>query len=184
MALNLPVSRNTTYAPGTDVESADLNDIQDKIIDENSRAIRPRNITPASGFIEVGVTAATIDGFEGAVGSQTSAESFWYVPIDLAEGDVLDSVDVRCIEANAGGEEIVMQLFEDVLGAIQQIADTITTGTTGGAVTHTWDDTTNDAAGEIPYTVPTNGRLILSITFGQTSALEEAKVLNVRVSSH
>jgi len=33
MALNLPVSRNTTYAPGSQVKSEDLNDLEDKIID-------------------------------------------------------------------------------------------------------------------------------------------------------
>lgn len=33
----LPTSRNTTYAAGSQVKSADLNDIQDKIIDNNTR---------------------------------------------------------------------------------------------------------------------------------------------------
>ena len=181
----LPVSRNTTYAIDTEVESADLNDIQDKIVDENTRQIRPRNICPASGFVEEGVVAATIDGLSGAVGSVIGSGAFWYVPLDLAEGDILDSVDVRCIEANAGGETIVMQLFEFVLGAAgNQIGDTITTGTTGAAVTHTWDDATNDSVAEIPWTVPVNGRMVLSIAFSATSGTEEAEVLNVRVSSH
>jgi hypothetical protein len=30
--MSLPISRNTTYAPGSQVKSADLNDIQDKIV--------------------------------------------------------------------------------------------------------------------------------------------------------
>lgn len=35
--MSLPTSRNTTYAAGAQVKSADLNDFQDKIIDNNTR---------------------------------------------------------------------------------------------------------------------------------------------------
>ena len=177
----LPTSRNTTYiATTSEVKAADLNDIQDKIIDENTRAIRPKNHTPADGFVEAGVTAASVDGFEGSVGSVTGGSSFYYVPLDLREGDILASVDVFCVEAGTAGEEVTLQLFEDVNGTSQQIGDTIVSGVTGAAATHTWDDTTNDSVNEMPYTVPTNGRLILSISFATTTTLEEAKVLNVR----
>lgn len=31
--MSLPTSRNTTYAPGSELKSADLNDLQDKIVD-------------------------------------------------------------------------------------------------------------------------------------------------------
>ncbi len=181
--MTLPLSRNTTYAPSAQVKSADLNDIQDQIVTLHSRAIRAVNISPAIGFSRHDLQSAEVSSQSGAVGSiGAGGDSFWTVPLDLREGDVVDKIEVRGLEPDGGGEAFILQLFETVLGtSTQQIGDTITSGTTNAEVTYTWDDTTNDSVNEIPYTVVANGRLELQIQFSQTTADSESQILNVRV---
>lgn len=55
--MSLPASRDTTYVPGTQVKSADLNDIQDQIVALN--ASRSRSLwIPASSMIASSASAS------------------------------------------------------------------------------------------------------------------------------
>ncbi len=79
----LPFSRNTTYAPGIDVKSVDLNDLQDQIIALHARVIPvgAREGPLSNGFFVLGYWEA--NGVEDHI-----------LPLPLIVGDVLASISV------------------------------------------------------------------------------------------
>jgi len=87
--MTLPISRNTTYAPGSQVRSADLNAIQDQIV----ALTQPhrRHIPPCSGANSIG------SGIFGNAGAWQSAAGtdLLTVPLMVNEGERITRVDVR-----------------------------------------------------------------------------------------
>lgn len=164
----LPASRNTTYAADVQIKSADLNALQDFII----ALYAERLIAPAIGW-----TGGTTPVFaNGGVFSITGGGSIWAFPIELPIGTIVTEVNLRTKEPDAGGEIFTMRLWEVTDASLSQIADTITSGSTGGDVDQTWNDTTNDTAAEMPYTMIAGSRLFCEVTFAQTSGSAEAGV--------
>ena len=95
----LPTSRNTTYVAGvSEVKSADLNDIQDKIIDAETDRLRERSITyPAS--LAVGVnTSFDSNSWETTV---TTATSKAMIPISIPAGSLISSIEFYVYSDNA-----------------------------------------------------------------------------------
>lgn len=99
----LPTSRNTTYAAGSQVKSADLNDLQDKVIDEYTyrKALRTRKVHWSAGIQdpeEFGTVLwdAVSSGTSGYIQTNSGGQlSHWYMPIDLEVGQRLRAVRAR-----------------------------------------------------------------------------------------
>jgi hypothetical protein len=92
----LPTSRNTTYAPGSQVESDDLNDIEDCIIG-GGHGDQIFNLSPfgghgGSGPPGIGAVgnSGNVDADYYIVGAATSGE--WFVGIPLIIGDRIKSM--------------------------------------------------------------------------------------------
>lgn len=130
----LPTSRDTTYAPGSQVESADLNDIQDQIIANNTRlnngagaqvvlAIAPlapywgvsgagelEMIPPTSGNAGHGGQAADFDCSTGVVIGGSSVFD-WVVPVPMTFGQVVRiNADFEMTVAVSGGSLNLMRV--------------------------------------------------------------------------
>lgn len=102
----LPVSRNTTYAASTQVQSTDLNDIQDKVIDLNGRFdAEETNILGCKGG-GVGSTS----GADGSVVSGTAANV--NIPIELPVGAEISSIDIAGLRT--GANDPVYEFLETV----------------------------------------------------------------------
>ena len=94
----LPESRNTTYAAGSQVKSADLNDVQDKIIDayvDGPHGDRILLLPAAAGqgtVIATGHIYAGIDGVTSSSWAQGGSGDYVECPIPLRIGDRIKSV--------------------------------------------------------------------------------------------
>lgn len=92
----LPTSRNTTYAADSVIRSADLNDIQDKIIDLDAfrhSASRVLNIPSSMAQRRV---ATEVEEWEQQTGycTNTILDGYLYVPIPLHVGDRITAASV------------------------------------------------------------------------------------------
>lgn len=85
----LPDSRNTTYAAGSQVKSADLNDVQDKIVDLH---VGKRSHTYS---LRVSVTGGRGVGTFADGGYEASAGETLKVPIPVDAGERIASVSAR-----------------------------------------------------------------------------------------
>lgn len=88
----LPTSRNTTYAAGSQVKSADLNDVQDKIVDIHVDGVHGDRYKSVGGWIPYNWSTATAGrnlttgAFDGNAGSGSLS-----LDLGLAEGDRIKS---------------------------------------------------------------------------------------------
>ena len=73
--MSLPASRNTTYAPGSEVLSADLNDIQDQIIDLAAPTLI---IPPPAGRSSTWTESPSGANWTSADGSGTHQLNFFF----------------------------------------------------------------------------------------------------------
>lgn len=102
----LPTSRNTTYAAGSQVKSADLNDVQDKIIDlhegkhgEITRWLPLPGIETGSGATpEDNVRLNTNPRYIYLVGGNNARLTIW---LPLAEGERLKAVHFHLYDNDA-----------------------------------------------------------------------------------
>lgn len=93
---NLPLSRNTTYSPGTQVKSVDLNDIQDQIIALHSDANLSENVSLHYGRTESANWSIGSSGRWSALGAGTVQ-----VPLPVHESRTLTAV--RMVYLRGGG---------------------------------------------------------------------------------
>jgi hypothetical protein len=130
----LPTSRNTTYAPGSQVKSADLTDIQDCIIGRKHGDL-VFNISPLGGHNGSG--SAGIGATGGAGGADTDyyvvgagSSSEWFVSIPLVVGD---RIKTMTFWHQRGGGAMKFDLRKKVLatGADESVASvSVAAGTT------------------------------------------------------
>ncbi len=84
--MTLPASRNTTYAAGSQVKSADLNDIQDCII-SSKQVARTMLISAPEGNTSQGVGTPVVLSTIGRNWSFGTSVEFVYFPIRAVTGD-------------------------------------------------------------------------------------------------
>lgn len=147
----LPTSRNTTYAAGSQVKSADLDDIQDQII--ALEAHRHDDRVLVIGPPQAAFAAGASDEY---IASGGAAETF-KLEIPLLVGDQIKSID--CYVKGGGGTTHTARLWEET--------NTAGTRTDKGSVTITND--TNFQTRTInptDYTLATGKRSYVSFEAG------------------
>lgn len=87
----LPSSVNTVYAPGSQVKSADLNDLQNQIVVAQT-AVRRRSFSAMSGLADV-PSDWTIG--TGTRRSTVAAPSAFYIPVVLGFGEFIRTFTVH-----------------------------------------------------------------------------------------
>ena len=109
----LPTSRNTTYIAGvSEVKSADLNDIQDKIVDLNNRFTSEETcILGAKG----NGPSATI-GTDGSIIS--SSAGFIFIPVDLPVGTELTSMTFTGLRSGGTNPNYLIRETVNSTGAV------------------------------------------------------------------
>lgn len=142
LAIGLPFRSPTTYAPGGQVFSADLNAFIQMVVDGEA-ASRPQIIGAASGYPAVATDWSANVVQVGAVRSTVASPSAWVIPIPLGLGDILTKVDIRCQHSVATASAIQVILYKSDTGTtnIQTInsaastaIQTLTTGTLETAI--------------------------------------------------
>lgn len=154
----LPLTRNTTYAVGTEVKSADLNDIQDQIIDLHTYRVEDKvdHVLAVEGPLVNGNFT-----FAPSIWTATAAHNHM-IPLPLRPGDVLQSIDVLIDRAAAVSMNLV------VFNAPNTGGDTLIGGT--------WSDVSVNPTVGSPQIYTLNGtdytvldeKLYLIITAGQS----------------
>jgi hypothetical protein len=150
----LPFSRNTNYAPGSQVESADLNDIQDCIID-GSHGSRELPITLNSRIVVSGTWGV------GTTGQLTESTNLQVarVPVVLPIGSVITGIRVRGIQASSTNQfNVRLQSVTD-LGSIDDVGGN---EDSDNGITGTAQDVSVDLSGS-PVTVVANDRYFVRI---------------------
>lgn len=109
----LPASRNTTYAPGSQVKSADLNAIQDCIIagHAGTRRVGMSDVQPI-----LGTDTTWKHTFGQAFGSATSFAISFHKSFDLTVGDVV-TIQINLLQDNAISGGSIKLAHRDVAGA-------------------------------------------------------------------
>lgn len=98
----LPTSRNRTYAPGSQLFSADLNDLQDCIVADKHGA-RWQFFTAGRGVQEVNVAfdQPTVGTFNG--GLRATGATTYVMPLSLPVGTRISNMKVRQRGITGGG---------------------------------------------------------------------------------
>ncbi len=140
----LPTSRNTTYAPLSQVKSVDLNAIQDVLIDHETRVDdaeadivdhetritsleTDRVVIHANAGNEAGSTDWT--RFSLSVEATVASPGAWEIPIPVKEGWLL-TVDVHIKHSVAGAGNIVPTLWRTPSAAgLTSVAAGVSTAT-------------------------------------------------------
>lgn len=178
--------RRTGYAGGEKPTAQELNAILSENFRVNAylinRAIgKVDHVNLGLGYnIGASTIARSIDPqvWTSTNGSATEIN----IPLIYPVGNKITRIDVELLEADAGGEEVTLKIQEIDAGSINQLGDTITSGTTNGVVVQTWDDTTNDSVNEIPFTIAAGKQYRINVAFASTSDNDEAQLLDVKVT--
>lgn len=140
----LPTSRNTTYAVNVEVKSADLNDLQDKIIDNNTRlsggAGAAVSLALAPTAPDYHVTAPhplLIPATSGGVGDGTFAGNWtttagvatggnpafdWVIGIPTTYGETIDILAQSKLDTGAAGGLYNLSYVDPLTGTIVPVA--------------------------------------------------------------
>jgi len=126
---NLPTSRNTTYAAGSQVKSFDLDDIQDNIIGHKHPELEFQ--VPAAAYHMEGSSWAA--SFNGVVWVGAGGGYQLVAPIVRPAGTRITRYRAGYNRPNAGS--IVLQLFRTPLaGGSSVVVDTFTDNATNGLI--------------------------------------------------
>lgn len=178
----LPTSRNTTYAPGSQVKSADLNALQDEIIEGghgDKILLIPATdfmVNPAAAAANYNAAASANHGWTSDNTNGQTVEA----AIRLHVGDRISSLRVYLREANLAGEEIEVRVWESnplTTAAPTQRGPTKTSGVTGAEASQTFATPNAD----FPLTLVDERHYVISVTLPVTSADNEAIVLGARI---
>lgn len=125
----LPVSRNTTYAAGSQVKSADLNDLQDWIVDAFGDQVLA--IPAAAGAV---FTGAWAPGFINSAGMRNTSPSVGdavILPIVLRKDDRLKRVGVRVNDGSSSALRLKVYVQDQTNGGITQLGSNQDSAGTG-----------------------------------------------------
>jgi hypothetical protein len=156
--MSLPLTRNRTYAAGSQVFSADLNAIQDQIIALNTAAHGTRTLgIPSSGF-SIGTNGTTLNFISGLT-TITSATDQLYAPIPLAAGSRI--LAVRFFVTMSAGTTVngSVSLSKRTTVGQTSIAGAATSGTGLQTIT----------LASVNHTLTTGGAYDVHITNGDSS---------------
>lgn len=160
----LPSSRNTTYSALSQVKSADLNDIQDWIIDHETRietGLHGYTYYPVEPF-----DAAHVAGGSPAFTGGTSSQ-YWTLPttgdgivirLPLTTGETLQSVLVRA-KSNGADAMAVISIYPVVDGVVGSALSLTGSGSTSGTTVQTATATLTT-----PYTLSEGDAMIAEIS--------------------
>jgi hypothetical protein len=120
--MTLPASRNTTYAAGSQVKSADLNDIQDCII-SSKQVARTMLIGAAEGMSSQAVGTPLVFSTTGSSWSFGASVEFLFFPIRAVTGDRITGWKLFLNKTSNGSGIItgVMQKVDQSTGTITSI---------------------------------------------------------------
>lgn len=171
----LPSSRDTNYAVGADIKSADLNTIQDCIIAGKHGALV--KVLDAADFEPGAVGTATLTQGTGGGWEYSAGTPAVYAGLSLVEGDRIDAVDVYGYEDGSSSYTAKLYIRDLTDGSMTQIGGTKTSGTTGAWTTVGW----TSADSGIPKTVGVGESIVLEVTLsGANVKLAGAKVTHVK----
>jgi hypothetical protein len=184
--MSLPLTRNTTYSAGSQVKSADLNDLQDMIIGKKHGSIS--RVYPASLGIGDGTAGLTYDNgyIGGGIGHWTNVNApathgIVDFPIDLVVGEIITAITIYLHTGGAAGEDITGRIYDsDMAGSLTKINGDKVSGITSGFETISW--TTADAG--IPLTVVDGHSYFLSCELGGGSTAGEVAIRGYKVTSY
>lgn len=131
----LPESRNTDYAPGVQVKSADLNEIQDSITTFSIY------VSPSSGYSLAGALVPSSNG-KAVLPANGDA---WGIAVPVLSGRRLLEVIVHCFVSNAGDSIAGTLHLRDAAGVDDSWA---IPSSSGSGAQQLSVDTTDGAPGE------------------------------------
>lgn len=156
----LPTTRNTTYAVGSQVKHDDLNDLQDKIVDQHTKAIAaqkrvvslihvdPINASPETQWVSTGGRAVGIES------TGTSPPNFTKGDLPIWEGE---TVDVSIVVGNDDAMAVTASLkyrldAPGTIGSAPVTVATVTSSIAAGmhAITIVTGHAVPTAAGFVP----------------------------------
>lgn len=120
----LPLSRNTTYAAGAQVKSADLNDIQDKIVD--NYFVQPRRMPAGAGYEGGTGTAGTLD--DAGTHAPGATTKWFVVPFELKPGTRLTEVRARVKDTSTGGGTVTLDVRKSTDGSGASVDTDVSAG--------------------------------------------------------
>lgn len=162
-----PNDRLTTYAPDSEVESADLNALQDAIIDGQhgeETVVVPPSAAQTSDIAEFSAVAWS---------SRDSAVATVVYGLPLAVGDRVTAVNLWILEPNLAGEELTAGIYRTTkldLSDEEAVVSLKESGISGAQATLAW--TGSDG---VPFTVAAGWTYYMRVVLAQTSANLEAK---------
>lgn len=129
--MSMPVSRNRTYSPASQVASVDLNDLQDQVIALYALALEPATLVLPYASGDGRPMTGWDDDFLGYV--ESTAGAVWVIPIALDAGRQVTAVRVRVRRHTSSTVTATLQHATD--GANTTVATV--TSSTGAAADET-----------------------------------------------
>lgn len=179
----LPLTRNTTYAPGSEVKSADLNAIQDEIIaiHEDTREL-PISVHGGQSIDDVtGTPVPMLPGNSSLVSSTTTARR-WRGDIRLPVGARLLAVTVY---GNPGSDAVaeaftakIWRTHHDGTARTQLSTTKTSTGTAATSIGWTTADTDFTPSG---FTLVTGEAYYIEVDLPVSSSAAEIEFYSVKI---
>lgn len=124
----LPVSRNTTYAPGSEVKSADLNALQDFIIDHEARLddleakVRVAHAAVGMGLVAADWSLQITGTASGTYVKSTVQNSRWLIPVRVSSGERITAWSVLVRHTTNSAAQMTANLVrQPVSGAVTNV---------------------------------------------------------------
>jgi hypothetical protein len=143
--LSLPISRNTNYAPGSQVLSADLNALQDQFVTDHGTKTLQIPFAPPTA--STGNTNALND--YGLTGANASL----LIPIPLSQGNKILAVRARIKDSATGPTKIRITLRSETDGVASIIGTPIISAGSGALQTIAQTGITTVIAALSTYTI-------------------------------
>lgn len=154
----LPESVNTTYATGTKIKSADLNDIQTSIVG-GKHGTKVKYIDASRG-VPGSVGSANFVQGSGGGWEHASGTPAIYFDLGLHEGARIDALEVFGFES--ASDEYDVKIFERDLtdGSLTQVSTTKSSGTTNAWTSQEYTSSDTD----IPKTLGADKSYVVEVT--------------------
>lgn len=168
----LPLSRNTTYAPSAQVKSADLNDIQDQIIDIWGKVVAAGEIVISASDAQIQAVAAGANVYNAVNDEITmgTAQHRANFPIPLPVGHRILNITYSFFGGNTNAKNCTLYRKSGTPGTAATIESTI-------APTDSGEATATDSA--INYTIATGVRIFAQFQAAAASTTDRVSQIKV-----
>lgn len=170
----LPTSRNTSYAAGSQLLSADMNDLQDKVIDLYGGAHAARELVLGVASGQPDLTAPPTRNVNGWESLSSGISTVWF-PIVLPVGSIITQIDTWILEANAEQAAVYMTEHNVATGGGGTL-ESANSGTSAAMAAVTFN------SGFVPYTMVAGTELYLQVDLPTTTTPAELVVRGVKVA--